>query len=359
MRVGSEVMTYRASPATTGVPRVMKETHRHLTPLLAKPGWELVPVATSERSEYPGTEPNAYISSDPVLRLPLMSPEDVDVLLLIQASTTIDYARLLRIRRERDLPIIAMIHDIMPLTQPEWFVPQGSLNFRVMCQQILHVADHVIVPSQHVADGLTALQWSTDAQVHVMRLGTSFDQQPPHQTPGDVIQLVYVSTIEPRKGHHQLLDAFDALRAQGVDLTLTLVGRKGWCVDDLVTRISGHDEFGLSVRWVPDADDHEARTIVEGCSVAVIPTEDEGFGLFLEEALCAGVMVVARGIPVFRERPYPNVVFFDGNEQTLPEAILRAASLTPQPIAPGEVRTMRDFSDDLADLIVSTVAQQT
>lgn len=353
--IGSEVMTYR-SAVPTGVPRVIRETHRYLLPALAESGMELVPVVTSHPPEVSETLPNPYIASDSVLGKPLRFPRDVDALLLMQASTTTDFTSLVRARRERRLPIIAIVYDVLPLHHPEWFIPESDRSFRVLLQQILHVADHIVVSSQAVADDLHALQWNMRAEVHRIPFGTSFSQKPPRPPMGPALDVLYVATLEPRKGHRTLLAAFDMLRESGVPVRLTFVGRQGWLADDLVQSIRDHEGFGSSLRWLASADDECILELLQECTVAVVPTEGEGFGLFLEEALSAGVMVVANDLPVFRERPNPNVEYFDGSSADLAAMIVDAANRRPISLSVGDVRTMRDFSEDLRQLIVDVVA---
>ena len=349
--VGSEVQSYRTSMAPTGVPRVMRETHRYLLPTLESWGAELVPVKTSERSETEGRHVDPYVGSDPVLARNFRWPEDVDLLLLLNPSTAIDFTRLVRVRRTRRLPIIAMINDLLPVRHPEWFPEGADLHYRVLFQQILHVADHVVLPSSHVLDDLKDLGWSVRPQLHVIHLGSSFEQRPPREMKGEVCELLYVSTLAPRKGHLRLLEAFDQLRASGLPVRLTLVGRVGWEVDDLLAVLRDHPELGESLRWLPNADDEQVAELLAECTVAVVPAEGEGFGLFVEEALTAGVMVVATDLPVFRERPNRNLILCEGSVEGLASAIREACQRRPQVLAAGEVRSMRDFAEDLASLV--------
>jgi glycosyltransferase involved in cell wall biosynthesis len=354
-RIGTEIRSYRNSIGYSGVPRVIRETHRYLDPALAKEGLDLVPVVTSDRSETAEREPYPYITSDSVLGKPEVGPEDVDCLLLLQTSTAIDFSRIAAIRRRRNLPLIAVLYDLLPIGHADWFYPWAGQSYKVLVQQILHVADHLIVPSKQVADDLENLNWRIKPSVHVFHLGTSFTQRPPRTGVGETIDLLYVSTLAPRKGHERLLDAFDELCQRGIDVRLTLVGKVGWNIDSLLSRLRTHPMLSRSLFWESDADDSRVASLLDRCSVAVVPAEAEGFGLFVEEALCAGTMVVASDIPVFRERPHKNLLFFDNSKTGLVEAILEAARRQPAHIEPGELRTMADFAFDVRDLVLKVI----
>jgi glycosyltransferase involved in cell wall biosynthesis len=350
--LGTEVQAYLTSLAPTGVPRVMRETHRYLAPALAKQDIELVPVRANNRSTAPERAHSSYVGSDSILEGSMMRPHDVDALLMLDPLSHVDFASLLRIRRERKFPVIAMIHDLLPIRHPEWFNREAERAYRIQLQQILHIADHVVVPSHHVRGDIQALGWPSEPQIHVIHLGSFFEQRPPARESAGDIRIIYVSTLAPRKGHATLLDAVESLWAQGKRVELVLVGKIGWDIQDVVTRIRQHPRAGTGLRWFEFADDDQVANLLGESTIGVIPAEGEGFGLFLEEALTAGLMVVASDLPVFRERAYPNVLFARPGAKTLADTILLASEHRPSPIKDGEVRTMKNFSDDLA-LVIS------
>jgi glycosyltransferase involved in cell wall biosynthesis len=329
----------------------MRETHKYLLPDLACDGIRLVPVSTSDRPDQEGRISTAYVLEDPVLGFPVRSPEEVDALLLLDSLSAIDFGRILRIRRERVFPVITMVNDLLPLDHPEWFYPDADKKYRVLFQQILHVSDHVVVPSEAVRNDVLALGWDLRSQLQVIPLGSSFVQQTPRIAFDDCIRLLYVSTLAPRKGHDQLLDAFDQLVQAGHPVHLTIIGKVGWMVDELIQRIQHHPAAGSALRWIAHADDELVSQIMSESTIAVIPSEGEGFGLFLEEALTSGLIVVATDLPVFQERPYPNVYFCEGSADSIAQTIVMASRVTPVSLEQGQVRTMRDFSAEVGTLI--------
>jgi glycosyltransferase involved in cell wall biosynthesis len=168
---------------------------------------------------------------------------------------------------------------------------------------------------------------------------------------------MYVSIVAPRKGHLLLLEAFDVLRTSGVPVELTIVGRQGWMVEDVAAAITTHPEFGRTLHWRRSATDADIAEVARRCHIGVVPAEDEGYGLFLDESLALGLACVARDIPVFRERAgYPNLTFFDGSAHALAEAVLEAQATPLQALAPGTIRTMTDFTDDLSGLVAAALA---
>lgn len=121
-----------------------------------------------------------------------------------------------------------------------------------------------------------------------------------------------VGTLEPRKAHAQVLDAFEALWATGVDVNLAIVGKKGWLVEDLAKRLRRHPEQGKRLFWLEGVSDEYLEKIY-GASVCLIAaSRGEGFGLPLIEAAQYKVPILARDIPVFREVAGDHAFFFSG-----------------------------------------------
>ena len=110
-----------------------------------------------------------------------------------------------------------------------------------------------------------------------------------------------VGTIEPRKGHAQVLAAFERLWDSGHDLRLVIVGRPGWLVEELLEKLRHHPKLGSLLFWLEDVSDADLERIYGACSCLIAASEGEGFGLPLIEAAQHKLPILARDIPVFRE----------------------------------------------------------
>lgn len=347
--VGSDVSVHVTKTACTGIERVVRECHGDLHALLWAEGLDLVPIRLAPGTNSENYLSDLYLAADPVLRKPLRSIDDVDALIFLDLHHVRDFTRLYHARRERKLPTIFVIYDLLPLLSPQWFPPLHDRLFLLYIQQVLRTADHIVTISHKVADDLRSLGWRTSAQIHPLHLGSTFQPLPPPQV--DHLSILYVSTLEPRKGHDTLLDAFDILLAEGEDVELTLVGREGWECSEVVRRILTHTSFGTRLHWFPSASDFDIRQLSRSCNVATMPSRDEGFGLFVEEAQSLGLKVVASNIPVFQERRGPNVTLCELGPESLAAGLVAAHA---QEFTPTEVRTMRDFGLDLLDVITGT-----
>jgi glycosyltransferase involved in cell wall biosynthesis len=119
-----------------------------------------------------------------------------------------------------------------------------------------------------------------------------------------------VGTLEPRKGHAEVLDAFERLWAEGHDLSLVIVGRQGWKVETLIRRLAVHPEKGRRLFWLADVSDEYLERLYAAATCLIAASYAEGFGLPLIEAAQHGLPVIARDIPVFREVAGDHACYF-------------------------------------------------
>jgi glycosyltransferase involved in cell wall biosynthesis len=130
-----------------------------------------------------------------------------------------------------------------------------------------------------------------------------------------------VATLEPRKGHAQVLDAFEQLWRDNHEINLVIVGKQGWLVESLVERLRNHTELNKRLFWVEGISDEYLKQVYTACTCLIAASYGEGFGLPLIEAAQHKLPIIARDIPVFREVAGDCAYYFKGNN---PECIMEA-----------------------------------
>jgi hypothetical protein len=121
-----------------------------------------------------------------------------------------------------------------------------------------------------------------------------------------------VGTVEPRKGHRQALEAFDALWREGLDVALAIVGKRGWMTEEVEATIASHAELGHRLLRVDDASDELLDELYRHSAALLAASQGEGFGLPVVEAARRGLPVIARDLPVFREVARDGAYYFAG-----------------------------------------------
>ncbi len=123
--------------------------------------------------------------------------------------------------------------------------------------------------------------------------------------------LLMVSTLEPRKNHMRLLEAWQALRdSTDPELKLVLVGHIGWDYQEaLAACIPGIEQGSLFMLQGVPAD--ALRILYRQAAVTICPSVGEGFDFSGAEAMRCGGVVAASDIPVHNEVYGEAAEFFD------------------------------------------------
>jgi glycosyltransferase involved in cell wall biosynthesis len=96
-------------------------------------------------------------------------------------------------------------------------------------------------------------------------------------------KILVVSTLEPRKNHQTLLNAFKIADAKlNGQLELVLVGH--YAYPDVVQLVESYISRYPNIRWEKNADDAMLQTLYSSCDFTVYPSIEEGFGLPILES---------------------------------------------------------------------------
>ena len=251
--------------------------------------------------------------------------------------------------------IFFVVHDILPLSHPEYFPTGSDRHFRAWLQTIACVSDGLVCISRAVADEvahwldaspvlrqaplpLGYFHLGADIEASVPSMGMQTDSQQILDVLRAQPSILMVGTVEPRKGYTQSLSAFEELWSKGGkagQVNLVIVGKQGWMVDTLASRLRAHPEIGKRLFWLEGISDQMLDAVYQSCAGLLAASEGEGFGLPLVEAARHQLPIIARALPVFREVAGSHAFYFDGWEATsLARALhewlrLHAAGLAP------------------------------
>lgn len=339
-RILFDVTNLATNDLRTGIERVSRSLLAGMVE--SQEGMRLEPVRAT-RNGYV----HAYAYAANAFRLPWTPPDTAirprsgDVLLNTEWTPNVLAAQQpwISYAQTRGLTYVQMVFDLLPIEYPEMF-PEGIAGiFAEWLRRVAETADGVICISHATETALR--QWlereaqtrSTPLRIGVCQLGADIGASlPTHglRADGDRIVRVMsarpaflmVGTIEPRKGHRQVLDAFDVLWEQNIDVGLVIVGKQGWMSDDTVARLETHTEAGRRLLWLRGISD-EMLGHVYVCAAALIAASvNEGYGLPLVEASRYGVPILARDLPVFREVAGRHASYFRGESGSdLAEAV--------------------------------------
>jgi glycosyltransferase involved in cell wall biosynthesis len=128
---------------------------------------------------------------------------------------------------------------------------------------------------------------------------------------GRLEYLLVVSTIEPRKNHLTVIEAWERLRTEGhPGLNLVFVGSLGWEHGAILRRIAPWLERG-GLHLLQDVPSDDLRLLYRHAAATVCPSYYEGFDFAGVEAMASGGAVLASDIAVHREVYDDAAIYFD------------------------------------------------
>ncbi|ROH79847.1 glycosyltransferase family 1 protein [Lonsdalea populi] len=329
--------------AATGIQRVVRSVLSNLLQLEI-PGYRIRPVYCTFGGVF--RYANTFIAERFGINneegdVPVLFAKD-DILLGLDLTAHLFpfLARQLEDARKAGARVYYVVYDIIPLLNPQWCSEGIQAAFPVWLESLAGYTDGLVCISKSVANEVK--QWLFEhadeytinpyLEIKHFHLGADLSSSLPSTgRPSDSDEVLskirkrktflMVSTIEPRKGHAQVLAAFDNLWELGVDCNLVIVGKKGWDIDALINKITSHHQLNEKLFWLNGISDEFLSEIYANAHALIVASLAEGFGLPVIEAAQNGLPIISRDIPVLREVAADNALYFRGDE---PEDIVVA-----------------------------------
>lgn len=218
------------------------------------------------------------------------------------AREIIDYAR------RHGLAIAAIFHDAIAITHPHLVGAGFTERHRGYMDALADVDVVLAVSAQAAAEYQQFVAGRTRfATVHVCPEAAEI-LGVPRVTTGteprrEGLRILCVSTLEPRKNHAVLLQAFtDAAAAHpALKIQLDLVGDVYKGADEITRMVSAAAAIDPAIRWLGRLPDDELRRLYTECDFTVYPSVVEGFGLPIVESLWSGKACICANFGVMAE----------------------------------------------------------
>ncbi|MEM1097583.1 MAG: glycosyltransferase family 1 protein [Planctomycetota bacterium] len=246
--------------------------------------------------------------------------------------------------------VVVLLHDVLPLHVPETCEAGVPGRFRRWLDRVLAMSPRVVAVSQATADavrehaqeaglpGVDTARFRLGSNITPLAGGLALGEIDvarvrPNLPPcflGDPTVLC-VGTLEPRKDHTTLLDAFERYWSGGGEARLLIAGKIGWNAGELLRRLDEHPRRGRRLLVFHDLDDHELTYAYRLATAVVCPSIAEGFGLPIVEALRQGSRVVATDIPAHREAGGGAASYFTVGDADGLADLLQRLEVLPEP----------------------------
>jgi glycosyltransferase involved in cell wall biosynthesis len=326
-----DVSVIACGDSKTGIQRVTRQILRQL---VDQPpvGYRVEPVYRSQGLYRYARRFTAQFLGIPQLGLPDkpagVAPGDIFLGLDLTLDMEEPDREWLRQKAQQGLKTYFILHDLLPLSMPQFFRPQIEEINRRWLEGVVSLAEGLICVSHATARDLG--NWLTvhptaarrGLRIGYFHHGADIDTNlrgslSPAEARflaerGGRTLFLMVGTLEPRKGYQQTIQAFEELWEKGEDIDLVVVGKVGWKTGDLIQHLKKHPEKGHRFFWFDQASDVLLVALYRQASVLLMASEGEGFGLPLIEAARYGLPLIVRDLAVFHEVVGEQAFYFRG-----------------------------------------------
>jgi alpha-1,2-rhamnosyltransferase len=154
-----------------------------------------------------------------------------------------------------------------------------------------------------------------DKPIYPIRLGTDIKISQNIKKPNgfDVKDFyLMVGTVEPRKNHLLVLEAFHKIWKENQDFpNLVIAGRFGWKYQSVLDFIMGSPFKDKKLFFIESPPDEELEFLYQNAKALIMASIREGFGLPIVEAMAKHKPILASDIEVFKEVAGDYPIYFD------------------------------------------------
>lgn len=200
------------------------------------------------------------------------------------------------------VPVVVTLHDATFFSHPQLHSRLKGVFFRTWTRFSTKRAAVCVTPSQATLDevrrathrrldtaivayhGIDIARFAPQSEASERRARANFEGSGPY--------VAFVGTIEPRKNVVPLVEAFVETIADErlAGWRLLLAGGAGW--DDDAVRLLSSKTYSPSVQWVGFLDDDDLPGFLSAADLVAYPSDGEGFGLPVLEAMACGTAVL-------------------------------------------------------------------
>jgi alpha-maltose-1-phosphate synthase len=149
-------------------------------------------------------------------------------------------------------------------------------------EQEVKLADRIFVASSITQKSLLDFGIKPE-KISMIPYGAPLDYFHPQPKPDKAFRAIYVGRLEPRKGIHYLLKAWQSLQLKQAELLLVGINEfpAGWL-----------EQYRDTFRYISSVPHASLNEYYSSANVLVFPSLVEGFGLVLLEAMACGIPVI-------------------------------------------------------------------
>jgi len=223
-------------------------------------------------------------------------------------------------------PVVTIVHDIGAIERPDLYRRKNRISQTFAFWAAVKNSKVIITPTKTVAGSIkkvypkvkakiVPIYWGLDKEIINLEK-TAIDSEILNRynlKKGEYF--IYVGRLEAKKNTQRLIEAFRQIKSENNNLQMVLVGPDNPFIDSTGCLMIGYQNANT------------ISALYRNAKALVFPSEYEGFGLPVLEALACSSQAVISDLPVFREIAGDKAIYIDPESvQSIIEGMKKALS---------------------------------
>jgi glycosyltransferase involved in cell wall biosynthesis len=252
--------------------------------------------------------------------------------------------------------VVRMIYDLIPALKPHWVAEELQLQFTQSAIAAIRQSDTILTISEFSKRELLRFcerEHLDPPPIKPIRLGDSISIHTGHSQAEDVVlplvpkgnYFLFVSTIDPRKNHRLLYDAWSIMMEADPQNCpeLLCIGAINPVSKQLIREITTDPMIDGRIHFLTGINDQALAWYYSHCIATIFPSLYEGWGLPVSEGLSFGKLCLASNASSVPEISPDHCLFFDPRDPYAVARLVRKALDNPSWLRSQEERIARDF----------------
>lgn len=212
------------------------------------------------------------------------------------------------IPKSGNIPVIATLHDAVPLQYPQWVRKQWRTFKNTFLRYSVKHLSHVISLSHAVVPDLINFWKINPDKISVVHPGVnplwfkelSLAEKESTLKKYDIQKkyFLFVGTFQPRKNLFRILSAYLSLPEEiKQTYSLILIGQAGWKNEDCLKLLQNSN----TIKWLQYVPQEDINCLYQSAELFIFPSLYEGFGMPILEAFASNIPVITSDLSAMPE----------------------------------------------------------
>ena len=198
---------------------------------------------------------------------------------------------------------VLVVHDLAIYLHPEWFPDKQWFSTKVVVPRSIRKAKKIVAVSENTKKDIIKIFKTREDKITTIYPGivvkddyldSEIEQvKKKYDIKNDYV--LFIGTIEPRKNVTNLIKAFsNYIFETDSKLNLVLAGVKGWKFQKIFEKVNDMNNrlSGSQIKYIGQVSNRERNILLKNCEVFVFPSQYEGFGFPVLEAMALHAPVI-------------------------------------------------------------------